>query len=109
MLIHAKGMNPDALQQLSLYTPPPHFEEQLFDDLLGKRNEHLLGEIQSHLAHSDNLMIPWGAAHMPGIARGILKDGFRLDQTQEYMVIHFRGFGSSGKVAGQTNGDHKTK
>jgi len=109
MLIHAKGMNPEALQQLTLYQPPPHFEEQLFGDLLGKRNEHLLGEIQSHLAQADNLMIPWGAAHMPGIARGILKDGFHLDQTQEYMVIHFRGLGNSGKAAGSANGDAKVK
>jgi hypothetical protein len=109
MMVHAKGMNPEALQQLTLYTPPPHFEVELFDDLLGKRNEHLLAEIQSHLAQSDNLMIPWGAAHMPGIARGILKDGFHLVQNQEYMVIHFRGFGSSGKAAGQPSSDAKTK
>ena len=109
MLIHAKGMNPDALQQLTLFQPPPNFEEQLFGDLLGKRNEHLLGEIQSHLADSDNLMIPWGAGHMPGIARGILKDGFHLDQTQEYMVIHFRGLGNSGKVAGSANSEEKVK
>jgi hypothetical protein len=107
MLVHAKGVNPEILQQLTLYTPPPNFEEQLFADLLGKRNEHLLGEIQSHLAQSDNLMIPWGAAHMPGIARGILKSGFHLDETREYMVIRFRGFGSSGKTAGPASGDTK--
>ena len=109
MLVHAKGMNPEALQQLTLYTPPPHFEKQLFDDLLGKRNQHLLGEIQSHLADSDNLMIPWGAAHMPGIAKGIAKDGFHLKETQEYMVIHFRGPGSSAKVAVQPASDVKSK
>ncbi len=109
MMIHAKGMNPDALQQLSLYTPPPHFEVQLFDDLLGKRNQHLLGEIKSHLADSDNLMIPWGAAHMPGIARGIEKDGFHLKETQEYMVIHFGGSRNSTKVTAQPAGNEKSK
>lgn len=107
MLVHAKGVNPEILQQLMLYQPPPNFEAQLFDDLLGKRNEHLLGEIQSHLAQSDNLMIPWGAAHMPGIARGIQKSGFHLDQTREYMVIRFRGFGSPGKAAGPASGEAK--
>jgi hypothetical protein len=107
MLIHANGINPEILRQLTLYTPPPNFEEQLFADLLGKRNEHLLGEIQSHLAQSDNLMIPWGAAHMPGIAHGILKSGFHLDETREYMVIRFRGFGSSGKAAGPVSGNAK--
>ncbi len=107
MLVHARGLNPEILQQLTLYQPPPNFEVQLFGDLLGKRNEHLLGEIQAHLAQSDSLMIPWGAAHMPGIARGILKSGFHLDQTREYMVIRFRGFGSSGKAAGSASGDAK--
>jgi len=97
MLVHARGLNPAVLEQLTRYSPPPNFEEQLFADLLGKRNQHLLEEIQARLPESDNLMIPWGAAHMPGIARGILKNGFHLDQTQEYMVIRFRGVDNPGK------------
>jgi hypothetical protein len=44
---------------------------------------------------------------MPGIARGILKSGFHLDETREYMVIRFRGFGSSGKAAGPASGEAK--
>jgi hypothetical protein len=83
--------------KLLQYSPPPHFEEQLFDDLLLKRNQHLLGEIQSHLPQTDNLMVPWGVAHMPGIAREIQKSGFHLDGTQDYMVIRFHG------------ADHQTK
>ena len=34
-------------------------------------------------------MVPWGVAHMPGIARELRKAGFWLDDTQEYMVIQF--------------------
>ncbi len=109
MLFHSKGLTPDVLQQLTQSAEPPHFEKLLFDDLLGKRNQHLLGEIKAYLPESDYLMIPWGAAHMPGIAEGIKKDGFRLKETQEYMVIHFRGFGSAGKVAVPAKGDEKTK
>jgi uncharacterized protein YbaP (TraB family) len=109
MLFHTKGLNPEIMRQLMQYSPQPHFEEQLFDDLLHKRNQHLLEEIQENLELSDNLMVPWGAAHMPGIAQGIIKSGFHLDKTQEYMVIRFRGFGSSAKVAGQSNADGKAK
>jgi hypothetical protein len=36
--------------------------------------------------------VPWGAAHMPGIAREILKSGFHLAETREYVVIRFHGF-----------------
>jgi hypothetical protein len=92
MLFHAQGVNAGNVLKLMQYSPPPHFEEQLYDDLLRKRNQHLVEGIQSHLSETDNIMVPWGVAHMPGIAREIQKSGFRLDETKEFMVIRFRGF-----------------
>jgi hypothetical protein len=97
ILVHSKGVNAGIVQKLMQYSPPPHFEELLFNDLLRKRNQHLLEEIQSHLPKSDNIMVPWGVAHMPEIAKEIQKSGFRLDGTQEYMVIRFRGIGNQSK------------
>jgi hypothetical protein len=95
MLLHARGLTPENISKLLNFTPPPGFEEQLFDDLLVKRNEHLLGEIESHLPETDNIMVPWGAAHMPGLARGIEKSGFHLSETREFVVIRFgRGTGN---------------
>jgi hypothetical protein len=76
------------------FHPPPGFEKQLFNDILFKRNEHLLGEIRANLKTSDNLMVPWGVAHMPGLARDIQQDGFHLSETRDYVVIPF---GSRGK------------
>ena len=96
-LVHAKGLNADTVLQLMQYSPPPHFEEQLFDDLLKKRNRHLLGEIQTQLAQSETLIVPWGAAHMPGLAEEIKKSGFRLDEVRDYVVIRFRGRGDQSK------------
>lgn len=90
MLVHAKGFSLANLMKMMQYTPPPRLYEELINDLLGKRNQHLAQEIQSHLFESDNIMVPWGVAHMPGIAREIERAGFRLDQTQEYIVIQFR-------------------
>jgi hypothetical protein len=97
MLVHSKGVNAGNMLKLMQYSPPPHFEGQLFDDLLKKRNQHLLEEIRAHLLQSDNIMVPWGVAHMPGIAREIQKSGFHLDETREYMVIRFRGIGNQSK------------
>jgi hypothetical protein len=91
MLVHSKGINAGVIQKLMQYSPPPHFETRLFDDLLKNRNQHLLEEIQSHLPQSDNLMVPWGVAHMPGVAKEIQKSGFQLAETQEYTVIRFSG------------------
>ena len=102
-LIHARGLNRDTLQQLTQFSPSPQIQDQLLDDLLWKRNQHLVGEIQSHLLRSDNLMVPWGVAHMPGIAKEILKSGFHLDETHEFMVIRFRHAGIVGKTADAEN------
>ena len=75
--------------KLLQYSPPPHFEGQLFKDLLGKRNRHLLAEIQSWLAQSENIVVPWGVAHMPEIAKEIQKSGFRLAEARDYQAIRF--------------------
>jgi len=44
-------------------------------------------------------MVPWGVAHMPGIAKEIQKLGFHLDETHDYMVIRFGGLKNQSKVA----------
>ena len=97
MLIHSKGLNAMTLLEMMQYTPPPHFEEQLFDDLLKKRNRRLLDEIQTRLSESENIIVPWGVAHMPEIAKEIQKAGFRLEETREYVVIRFGPGGKKGR------------
>jgi hypothetical protein len=92
MLIHAKGVDAEAVLKLMQFSPP-HFEEQLFDDLLRKRNRHLLGEIRARLSEADLIIVPWGVAHMPEIAREIQKLGFRLEETQDLTVIRLRSAG----------------
>jgi hypothetical protein len=95
-LIHSKGLNAETVLKLMQYPQPPHFQDQLFDDLIKKRNQHLLEEIHARLSQSEIIIVPWGALHMPGIAREIQKSGFRLKETQDYVVI---GFHSAGNEA----------
>ena len=92
ILIHAQGLDAGTIHKLMEYSMSPDFQEQLFDDLLRKRNQHLLEQIQSHLPETEHLVVPWGVAHMPGIAREIQKFGFRLSESQEYEVIRFHFF-----------------
>jgi hypothetical protein len=89
MRIHSNGLNAAALMELMTLSPPPGFEKELFDDLLRKRNRHLLSEMQKRIPETDNIVVPWGAAHMPEIAREIQKDGFRLEESRDYPVIRF--------------------
>jgi hypothetical protein len=98
-LVHAKGLKPEIVQKLLQYSPSPEMETRLLDDLVRKRNQHLLDEIQSHLPLSDNIMVPWGVAHMPGLAKEIQKIGFHLDETHEYMVIRFGGPRNQSEIA----------
>jgi hypothetical protein len=89
MLIHAKGMNAGTLAKLALYSPPENVERQVLDDLIDKRNQHLLKTLQNELPQSDLIIVPWGAGHMPEIAKGIEKEGFHLTGSKEYTVIRF--------------------
>jgi hypothetical protein len=107
MLVHGKGVNAQTLPLLMRYSEPSNLQNQLFDDLIGKRNRHLLREIESQLAHSDDLIVPWGAAHMPEIAREIQKSGFHVAETRDYVAIRFRGRGS--KSAADKNDSGKSR
>ena len=89
MLIHSKGVNVETLMKLLDYSPPPGFQEQLFDDILRKRNRHLLEQIHARLPQSELVIVPWGVAHMPEISEEIQKAGFRLGETRKYVVIRF--------------------
>ena len=88
MLLHTKGVTPETLPILMKPTPPG-LEKQLMDDILTKRNHHLLGVIQERLPTSEVIVVPWGAAHMPEIHREIQKLGFRAVDTKEYVAIRF--------------------
>lgn len=100
MRLHAKPVNAETLIQVLQFSPP-HFEVELFDDLLRKRNRHLLDEIHTRLAEAEDLIVPWGAAHMPEIARGIEQAGFRVESTQDYVAIRFRSAANKSSSAGQ--------
>ena len=99
MLLHSKGVNAENVLKLLQYSPPPDFQERLFNDLLKKRNRRLLEEIHSRLSETENIIVPWGVAHMPEIAKEIQKSGFRLEETREYVVIRFGSAGNKSKSA----------
>jgi hypothetical protein len=89
MLVHKYGLNPQTLLPLLQYSPPPSVQQQLWDDLLHKRNRHLLGKLQGRLPDSDYIIIPWGAMHMPEISHEIQNSGFRLVEKQTFQAIRF--------------------
>lgn len=100
-LVHSRGLNPGTLSLLLECSPTPEAEQELFADLLLKRNEHLLKELRARLPAADNFVIPWGAAHMPGLAAAIQQSGFRLVETRDYVSIRFGSKRSQGSRSGE--------
>ncbi len=105
--LHTAGVDAGTMQQLMQCSTAPDFQEQLLDDLLRKRNRHLWEQIQGHLPETEHLIVPWGVAHMPGMAREIQQAGFHLEETKEYEVIRFHFVG--GKSASAGSKDEKPK
>ena len=89
-LIYSEGWRAEHILNLIQESKRPLFVEQIMDDLLTKREANLLKGIEAELSGSEVIVVPWGAAHMRGIAKGIQKSGFRVADTQEHQVVHFR-------------------
>ena len=88
--IHAEGLSLEVVLALIEKSRDPSLSKQIWNDLLTLRNEHLLREIQDELRLSDMIVVPWGAAHMRGIAEGIEKSGFRPADAAEFKILNFR-------------------
>ncbi len=58
-------------------------------DLIDRRDEHLLARLEEALGAYRRAVVPWGAAHLPGIEAGLLARGFRLADTRERTAIGF--------------------
>jgi hypothetical protein len=108
-LVHSKGVNAGTILPLTRYSPPGDIQNQLFTDLLLKRNEHLLSELRARLPESDSFVIPWGAAHMPGIAKGIESAGFHLVETHDYVSIRFGRKGNKSSSPGKVQDSGNSK
>ncbi|MCW5550599.1 MAG: hypothetical protein KIS67_00395 [Verrucomicrobiae bacterium] len=98
MRLHTEDFNVELLLQVLQHSPAPGFERELIEDLLTNRNRHLVEALRSRLAQADKFVVPWGAAHMPEIAREIQKLGFRLNETREFTVMRFRRTAKRGEV-----------
>ena len=58
-------------------------------ELIEARNAHLLTRISESLERYDRVVVPWGAAHMPGLETALREDGFTLLSRKGRRVIGF--------------------
>jgi hypothetical protein len=71
-----------------VHEPPPSSELMLAMWEIGEmRNEHLVREIERGLASYRRVIVPWGALHLPGVARAIEDAGFvRVAESRRQLV-----------------------
>lgn len=67
----------------------PETNRVIMHDLIGRRNARVVDYLDQALANYDTIVIPWGALHMPGIEREVVKQGFTLSSSQQRKSIDF--------------------
>jgi hypothetical protein len=73
----------------SMENLPPEAEDIVMHDLITRRNAVLLGQLHENLGAYRQIIVPWGALHMPGIEKQVLAWGFSLNSTSERLAIDF--------------------
>jgi len=96
--INALGVilsNPTAATVLSVVEAPdspfkkPDADAVVMHDIIDRRNDHLLSEIDGALQTSQTVIVPWGALHLPTIEAGLKTRGFTETSRVSRPVIHF--------------------
>lgn len=65
----------------------PEKEKAVMGEIIDERNDVLLEHLDKALQYYDTIVIPWGALHMPGLEKAILKKDFiPVEQTSRLAV-----------------------
>jgi hypothetical protein len=69
---------PGALRLIARGTREQTAEQRLafLVDIVDRRNEHLVGEIERALVEYERVIVPWGALHLPSVEQTVLTWGF---------------------------------
>ncbi len=77
------------LQAPELKNLSPNDTRSIMTDLLQKRNEHVLRQVDAELPSGRMILIPWGAAHLADLQAAILQRGFRESARFPRLAIPF--------------------
>ncbi|HJV34914.1 MAG TPA: hypothetical protein VJ604_07595 [Geomonas sp.] len=67
----------------------PAMQQTIMDDILNRRNQVVIKQLRKALDRYDNVVVPWGALHMPAIEQEVVNQGFQLQQVRDRVSIHF--------------------
>lgn len=66
------------------------YQKLAFEDILDKRNVHLIGEIEASFGTYDRVIVPWGALHLPEVGEWLEAEGFKETERVERVAVPFR-------------------
>ncbi len=67
----------------------PGIDQIVMNDILNKRNAHLVDAINAALRTHETLIVPWGALHLPFIEDTLKKQGFQETNRVDRPVVRF--------------------
>lgn len=68
---------------------PEALVSELFEDIIHRRNQHLLSELDRALEERTRVVVPWGAYHLPGIEEGLVARGFERRSERVITLVPF--------------------
>lgn len=63
--------------------------ESFWREVVHDRDAHVFGELERALTSYARAVLPWGAAHMPGLESRLLEAGFEPGESRELRVVAF--------------------
>lgn len=65
----------------------PELWSSLVEDILNRRNEHLVAAMDSSLDEYERIVVPWGALHLPAIEHAVHERGFEQVSSEYHRLI----------------------
>lgn len=81
----------DALERFSALNTQFSEEEAVlvWSEVIDKRNKKLLAVFDDEAPSNPVVVIPWGAAHMPGIEQGLRERGYEIQSRETLNVVEY--------------------
>ena len=64
-------------------------ERRVVQDLVERRNAHLIDELDAALREHPSIIVPWGALHLPAIERALLDRGFEKTAEHSRRLVRY--------------------
>jgi hypothetical protein len=62
---------------------------RILHDLVERRNEHLIRELEAALPEHSSIVVPWGALHLPAVEQALVAWGFERSAERGHPLVRY--------------------